>query len=184
MFRSTKRLFRDAERNARRRRNESVALTTETRYRCAVIYNDYRRGSIPGWDGSSTFSPAGEGKRGWNFAPSLLRRSHGFGLRRLRSRVEPSFPICVEPDTFAKGREIKIYRAAETDRVAVVVVGANPLDSRRVVPVDVDSRPPLLSIESTSLFRPFSYIESVAASAIDSASRDSSAKRASRFIAT
>jgi len=45
-------------------------------------------------------------------APS---RSHGFGLRR-SSRIEPSFPICVEPDTPAKGREIKIYRTAENGR--------------------------------------------------------------------
>jgi len=42
-------------------------------------------------------------------------RSHGFGLRR-SSRIEPSFPICVEPDTPAKGREIKIYRTAENGR--------------------------------------------------------------------
>lgn len=169
MSRSTKRLFRDAERNVRRQRNEPVALTTETRYRCVVIYNDYRRGSIPG--GGFSFSLPDEGKRGWNFAPPLPWRSHGFGLRRLWKCVEPSFPICVEPDTSAKGREIKIYRAAETDRVMAATVAEPPprLAWRRVAPVDVDSRPPLLSIERTSLFRPFGCIELVATSAIDSA---------------
>lgn len=47
---------------------------------------------------------------------ALPQRSHGFGLRRL---WKASFPICVEPDTSAKGREIKIYRATESDRVLV-----------------------------------------------------------------
>lgn len=123
LSRSTKRLFRDAERNVRRQRNESVALTTETRYRCVVIYNDYRRGLIPGVVPLSLSLPD-EGKRGWNFALPLPRRSHGFGLRRLWNCVEPSFPICVEPDTSAKGREIKIYRAAETDRALAAATAA------------------------------------------------------------
>lgn len=79
-------------------------------------------------------------------------------------RVEPNFPICVEPDTPAKGREIKIYRATETERA-----GGRTTPRRDVlVDVDVDSRSLPLSIAYTSLFPPFSYIGSVAVSAIDS----------------
>lgn len=95
-----------------------------------------------------------------------MSRSHGFGLRRL-SRIEPSFPICVEPDTPAKGREIKIYCAAGTGRVGT----SHPLV---LVDVDVDSRTPSPSIERTSLFPPFSYIGSAAviAQSIVCATRD------------
>lgn len=74
----------------------------------------------------------GARSRGWFRSPTTkgngsgtAMRSHGFGLRR-SSRIEPSFPICVEPDTPAKGREIKIYRAAENERADDVATPSTP----------------------------------------------------------
>lgn len=141
-----------------RKRASRFALTTETRYRCVVIYNDYRLGPDPGgW----FLSPDERGNEGGTTtqrgASAAAAAFPWLWITSRPSRIEPSFPICVEPDTPAKGREIKIYCATESGRV-----GEPPPRRVALVDVDVDSRTPSPSIERTSLFPPFSYIGSAA----------------------
>lgn len=98
-------------------------------------------------------------------------RSHGFGLRR-PSRVEPSFPICVEPDTPARRVVKSRYMARQKPNRRA----GHPLDARRTCTRRRRRRrfSFAVAINRTyvTFFPPFSYIGSAAPlSAIDSVTR-------------